>query len=189
MNYKDFIDGEYEHDNDDVVIEFLNDSVDGAIDPSILLSSGSNEDMDMDIDVNIDMNIDIDDRDKNAYVNMFLYYYNDFINVFLCYYKKIFNKKSNITGFDGIDFSKDNSTNKWMELFMEHIQKYKNATGDLATIYPISTTEINIDDCEELYLLDIENRDKKICKLLVPLMKYLADNDWTNVRWDIIPLK
>jgi len=174
MNYADFIDeDDYESDNE-ITIEFVN----GNIPDSNTVQ-----------DIDEPEYVEIDDKDKNAFVNMFMYCYNDFINVFLSYYKKLFNKKENATGFDGINFSKDNSTNKWMELFMEHIQKYKNANGNLATIYPMSTTEIDINDCEELYLLDIDNEDKKICKLLIPLIKYLADKDWTNLQWTIIPLK
>jgi len=112
----------------------------------------------------------------------------DILNIFMVYYKNLFQKDTDATMFHDIDYSKSNSTNRAMELFYDHVCKYKQHEDDeiKASIY-LDKPDIN--DWTELYILTIDGEDEKYCQFLVPLLSYLASKDWVTNKWSIIPLK
>ncbi len=112
----------------------------------------------------------------------------DIINIYMVYYKNLFQKEVDLTMFDGIDYSKSNSTSRPMELFYDHVCRYKEKEHDElnASIY------VDKEDTKEwpsLYILTLEGEEDKFCQLLVPLLSYLATKDWANSKWAIIPMK
>ena len=136
-------------------------------------------------DQNHDDYDDCDDNDKIYDENGI-----DLLNIFLCYYRQLFQKNC-VNMFTGIDYDKGGSTNRCMELLYEHVQKYKEAekSNNIEKIELFNVEDLDIDKCEELYQLNIDNKPKKISQLLLPIMLYLTTIDWTTINWSIVPIK
>lgn len=116
----------------------------------------------------------------------------NFLNIYLWYFKHLFNQKKSMHMFEGINYEKDDSTNRCLELLYEEVEKYKEAKDDITKITLYNPDEININNCQELYVLIINNEHKKVCQTLIPLIRYLATdetNKWTEMNWMIVPLK
>lgn len=115
----------------------------------------------------------------------------NFFNVFMCYYKNLFGKEKNINMFHDIDYSKDNSTNRCMEFFYSELHKYQehenNGREEEITIY--EPDSVDLDKCDELYVLMIDNEQNKMCQTLLPLIKYVSTLDWLTMTWRIDPFK
>jgi hypothetical protein len=114
----------------------------------------------------------------------------NFLNCFLCYYKNLFNTKKETTMFDDIDYTKENSTNRQMEFIFNELEKFADAqehTPEKTTLMDIK--EINLDSVDELYVLVINNKQEKMCQLLVPLIEYIAEKEWLEVDWSIMTIK
>ena len=112
-----------------------------------------------------------------------------FLNIFLIYYRQLFNKKdTNI--FNEVNYDNTLSTNRYMEYMYEHICKYNENINneDKIKVYSLAT-DVNINECEELYQLIINNKESLYCRYIVPLIYELSDMDWLNIKWDIISLK
>jgi hypothetical protein len=119
-----------------------------------------------------------------------------FLNVFLCYYKQLFNKDSNVNMFHNVDNSEDlNSTNRCMEMLFDEMEKYKLREENdelimLSNPEDLNPDEIKIDECDELYVLTINNKEDKICQTLLPLLMYISSMDeWEKINWCVNPLK
>lgn len=116
----------------------------------------------------------------------------DLTNVFLCYYKQLFNKSTETTGFHDIDPTDNESTNRFMELFYEAIHKYKtNKQSAKSTVYDAKhMDQIDIEKCDELYILVIDNKYNKACELLLPLIIHVSKMDnWGAIEWSINSIK
>ena len=113
------------------------------------------------------------------------------INVFQVYYRNLFNKKENETLFEDINYKDPKSTNRSMELLYDEMYKYKinQDNPELITVYDIDQFNKKAEDCEELYILMIDNKENKICETLFPLISYMSRLEWTNINWSINSLK
>ena len=112
------------------------------------------------------------------------------LNIFTCHYKKLFAKKESLKIFDGVDYEKLNSTNRYMEFLYEEIFKFNKSTiEDKDVLYDPENDEIDINKCIELYALYVNNEIVYVCKFLLPLLHYLSEVKWLEVEWSIMPLK
>ena len=110
------------------------------------------------------------------------------MNIFTIYYKQLFNKEKESHMFEEINYEKENSTNRCMELLFEEIVKYNKCEDqNITKLY--NEEELDIEKCPELYALLIDNKVEKVCQLLIPLIVYLAGMEWTNIDWSIHPIK
>lgn len=113
-----------------------------------------------------------------------------FLNVFMAYYRKLFYKTDPKHMFEEIDYNNVKSTNRMMEFLYSEVYKYKKYHNDDDTVALYEPGAINIDDCPELYALVIDGKYNKMCRFIVPIITYIADNlEWTKINWAIIPLK
>lgn len=116
--------------------------------------------------------------------------YTDIMNVFLCHYKQLFCKNENCTMFDDIDYESDKSTNRGMEFVYDEIVKFNySKEHDKNTLFNPDTDDINIEDCDELYLLYLDNEPVYVSKYIFVLVRYVAEMDWSNIMWSIIKIK
>lgn len=112
------------------------------------------------------------------------------LNIFNCYFKKLFEKKESDHLFGGIDIDKDDSTNKSLEFLYEEIFKFnKSIEEDKDILYDPDDDNLDINKCKELYILCIDHAPVYVCKLLLPLLQYLGEQDWLEMEWNIMPLK
>lgn len=89
--------------------------------------------------------------------------------------------------FEGIDYDNKASTNRWLELFTEHMVKMQQLDPD---IYEPSCVDIS--KCSELYALTVDNEIKYVSQCLIPLVSYVAKEiKWRDpdVEWSIDPIK
>jgi len=115
--------------------------------------------------------------------------YIDVLNIFFFYFKKKIQKKKNYNMFDDIDYNKIESTNRCLEFMYEHIEKYKSNQDNMYICRLYNPDELDISECEELYVLIIDDKQNKVCQLLYPIIVFLAEQDWTNIKWSINPIK
>lgn len=110
------------------------------------------------------------------------------LNIFLVYYRNLFQKNTDLHMFQDINYFEYDSTNRHMELFYNELIKYKEKLHDedKTSIYPIE--DIDIDDCEELYVLKYDGKEYG-CQYIIPLMSLLSEYDWLNNDWELIPIK
>ena len=110
------------------------------------------------------------------------------MNIFTIYFRTLFKKDPTLHIFQGIDYNKLDSTNRQMELFYEHMTKYKENeyNEDLVSIY--FPDDIDINKCQELYILKI-NKLEYACQFIIPLLSMLSDENWTDTDWSILPVK
>lgn len=112
------------------------------------------------------------------------------LNIFFQYYKQLFGKSNNEKIFDGIDTDNDTSTNRWMELYWEHFEKYNHLiTTDI--VFIDDPENIDIEKHKEIYQLIVNNVQVKVGNSLLPLIEYIYDNcrDWKNTSWAIETIK
>ena len=119
------------------------------------------------------------------------------VNIFTCYFKQLFERKEYATIFDGLDYDKEDektgkctSTNKCMEHMYEEMFKYnKSIEEDKDILYDPDSDLINIDICEELYVLYVDSEPKFVCKFIMPILHNLSNSDWSNIEWSILKIK
>lgn len=140
--------------------------------------------------------INIDDyvpaEEENEFGN-----FTSLINIFTCYFKQLFEKKQQSTIFDGLDYEKEDektgrctSTNRCMEYMYEEIFKYnRSVEEDKDILYDPDSDLINIDNCDELFVLYVENDPKFVCKYILPILHHLSTIEWNNVIWSILKIK
>ena len=133
----------------------------------------------------IDINDYMPAPEENEYGNFV-----NLLNIFTCYYKKLFAKKETSSIFEGIDYEKVGSTNRYMEFLYEEIFKYNKSTvEDKDVLYDPEDNDIDINKCNELYALYIDNEIKYVCKFILPVLQSLSEMNWLEVEWSIMPLK
>ena len=110
------------------------------------------------------------------------------LNVYLTYYKRLHSSKENMNLFDGINLQDNISTNKPTEELFNLMQKFKNADEiDKDVLHGIDSN-LQIDQCQELYMLYINNQPKYLSKYLYVILNYITElND--DIHWMIMPLK
>jgi len=116
----------------------------------------------------------------------------DLMNIYLIYFKKIFNKGNKYNMFSEIDYMDDTSTNRCMELFFEHVHKYKSAIEDDILINKTYINEIGtykLDEVDELYVLYVNNVKLYECPYLIPIFKYILEQNIKSSDWSITSLK
>lgn len=165
MKISDFIDNPNKQIDDDLDIIYEYDDSDDNDNPEI------------------DMSVDIDNDDAQTYMNVILHGCTDIINIFRQFYCKLYNVNDDI--FVNIDYDKINSTNRWMEVLMEHMEKYNTFDNELHDVNNV----IDIENYDELFVLIIDGIQKMYSQSLISIIKYLAQQDWQNIHWNIIPLK
>jgi len=141
---------------------------------------------------NLNINDYILAEEENEFGNM-----TNIINIFACYFKQIFEKKQDATIFDGLDYEKMDtttnkclSTNKCLEFMYEEIFKFNKSTeNDKDTLYGPDNDSIDINNCDELYTLYIEEEPKYICKYVLPILQHLSTLKWTEFDWTILKIK
>ncbi len=112
------------------------------------------------------------------------------LNVFTCYFKQLFSKNQESTMLDDVDYTKTNSTNKCMEFMYEEMFKFnKSLDIDKDILYHPDDDCVDINQCNELYVIYIDSEPKYTCKYLLPLMQYVGTLHWTTIDWSIIKLK
>lgn len=133
-------------------------------------------------DVDIDEYIPVEKEDNFVEFELF--------NVFMCYYKQLYQAEPNTTMLHNIDYTKENSTNKCMESMYAEMHKFNTSTeADKDVVYNTDTEAVNIDECTELYVLNVGMEPKYVCKYLIPLLKYTSTIDWLNSEWSVMRLK
>lgn len=112
------------------------------------------------------------------------------LNIYTYYYKQINNKDNKITMFDGINYEEHDSTNKCMETLYEEMYKYSSSEQkDKDVLYmPEEVNLLNL-NISEAYMLYINNESKYVCRFLLPLLFYLASENWIEMKWFIVPFK
>lgn len=112
------------------------------------------------------------------------------LNIYTCYFKQLFRRQQDETMFDHIEQDQKDSTNRCMEFLYEEINKFNNSKEeDKDVLYSPDDTSIEIEKCNEMFILYINDIPTYVCKYLLPIMKHLATLDWSNIRWSIIPIK
>ena len=114
--------------------------------------------------------------------------YTKLMNIFTIYFRNLFNKDPTLNIFQGVNYDKLDSTNRQMELFYEHLTKYKEQEhiDDLVSIYPVE--DIDISKCKELYILKVKDTEYA-CQFIIPLISLLSDQQWEIIDWLILPIK
>jgi len=105
------------------------------------------------------------------------------INRYFEYYKKIHPDKIIKNMFDKINYDDPTSTNHILEMFYEALNLHKNINNDIYE--SIEDADININNIDDLYLLEMENK-KYISQSVISLL-YILDE--YNGKWNIINLK
>lgn len=113
----------------------------------------------------------------------------NFLNIYMCYYKQRYFKSQSETMFTNIEYDKNDSTNKCMELLYDEMRKFDNSKMDDKDILYDPDSDIDIKEFDELYALYIDNEPIYMCRYLLPILKKLATMDWISIKWSIIPLK
>ena len=109
------------------------------------------------------------------------------LNIFQIYYKTLFRRPKNEHMFT--DITEENCTNRCLELLYEHMHKYKKYFDtNKSIIYKKNEFPKNVDDCDELFLLKVNNKEI-VCELLIPLVQYLMEFKWEKINWSINQLK
>jgi len=111
------------------------------------------------------------------------------LNIYTCYFKQRFFQNQKATMFENIDYEKKDSTNKCLEMLYAEMFKFSNSNEDDKDILYDPDSDININDCKELYSLYVNNEPKYMCKYLLPILKKLSVMNWLDLQWTIIPLK
>jgi hypothetical protein len=122
--------------------------------------------------------------EMSTYINM--------MNIFMVYFREMFKKNPNLNMFEGVDYNKSDSTNRQMELFYEHLWKYKQDSDNDDKVSIYSLKNININDCKELYSMRVTKKlvtEEVCCQYLIPLLSLLSKQNWRNIDWSILPLK
>lgn len=115
--------------------------------------------------------------------------YIDILNVFMCYYKHLYGKETDTNMFH--DMSNDEmgtETNRCTELFFGIMLEYKENEDDYKFIGVFNPEEVLLDDCEALYILEIDGIQHKVSRSLYALIEYTAHLDWENMKWYIYNL-
>lgn len=110
----------------------------------------------------------------------------ELINVFLTYYKDHYETPEDFNMFTNTDLDKLDSTNRPMEIFYQIIEEYKlieEREPELNTIFELS--EVDFDKNPELQILIIDQVPVMCCGTLFPLLKYMAERDWSGLDWKI----
>lgn len=111
-------------------------------------------------------------------------YYTDILNVYVKYYNKFHNTNKNL--FSDIDDYE--GTNNMMEEFYEHLYQFSTSDEYEKSIKSIS--DVNPDEYDGLYALQINDEIVCVCSLLFPILDYIAQNvEWCTVNWDIMYAK
>lgn len=115
--------------------------------------------------------------------------YLDVLNVFMCYYKHLYGKENTTNMFHDLDSNmSDTETNRCTELFFGIMLEYKENKDDYKLIGVFNPEEAIIDDCEVLYILEIDDIQHKVSRSLYALIEYTAHLDWKNLKWYIYNL-
>ena len=110
------------------------------------------------------------------------------LNMFMIYYKKILNLNDNTNMFQGIEYKKENETNKSMEMFYDEMDKYKNSHPDTHIIidhFELNNYQDAISNFEELYVVHIDDVPVWYGGSLLCLLKYLNDQKISAKNWNI----
>lgn len=133
--------------------------------------------------------IDINDyvlADEEKELNNFT----SLLNVFTCYYKQLYCTNQESTMFENIDYTKNDSTNKCMEFMYEEMFKFNRSSEiDKDILYDPDNEYIDINKCDELYVLYLDSEPKYTCKYLLPLVQYIGTLNWSVINWSIIKIK
>lgn len=133
--------------------------------------------------------IDINDyilADEESELNNFT----SLLNVFTCYFKQLYCTNQESTMFENIDYTKNDSTNKCMEFMYEEMFKFnKSLEIDKDILYDPDNECVDINKCDELYVLYLDSEPKYTCKYLLPLVQYVGTLNWTVINWSIIKIK
>ena len=117
-------------------------------------------------------------------------HFTNLLNIFTCYFKQLFMKNQEATMFENVDYNKKDSTNKCMEFMYEEMFKFnKSLEDDKDTLYDPDDSTINIDLCEELYILYIDSEPKFACKFILPILQHIGTLEWAEINWSIIKIK
>ena len=115
------------------------------------------------------------------------------INIFMIYFKKLFQKKHDLSILDEINDMKMDDTNRPMELLFEHMEKFNKNKDNVDAITIRGLGEFDINSCQELYSLKVNSGPyanvELGCKFIIPLISFLSEQDWKNVKWTLLPLK
>lgn len=122
-----------------------------------------------------------EEKETNKYINL--------INIYICHYRRVYNSDDpNI--FKNIDNNDITSTNRYLELFYQEIEKFNSIDDEKKnTLYHIMSDKVNMDDHKELYILFISNKPQYMANNLIILLDYLSEKDWENISWSIFPIK
>lgn len=163
-------------------IDVIDDNIDKNIEDIDIEFEYDNDEYEYD-DPEINMDTDITEDQAQTYMNILVHGCTDIINIFRMYYSKLYNVNENV--FNNIDYDKFNSTNRWMEVLMEHMVKYNQLDNQLNDIDgPIDLTQY-----DELYVLVINGIQQKYSVSLISIIKFLAQENWNEINWNIIPMK
>jgi len=105
------------------------------------------------------------------------------INKYIEYYRKTYPEKNVKNMFDQINYDDPSSTNHIMEMFYTDLLKYKNINND---IY-IDTSEIDIDNIDELYALKVNGEIKYVSESIISLLHDVIISKYSD--WIIFNLK
>lgn len=144
--------------------------------------SAKEVDEDNSLVIDIDENIDISKYEpeqpgssEEMIINIF--------QAFLCYFKQVFQRESKENMFDYIDPDCEDSTNKCMEIFYDHMMEFKNSPDPNKDImYEPDSSLVNFKG----HVLVINNKPVYVCAYFFPLISYIAGIDWMNLNWTII---
>lgn len=109
----------------------------------------------------------------------------ELMNVFMCHFRRVFNRPGSM--LSELRHEEEDDTTRAMEMLYEEMHKFKTAEcEDRDVIY--DPADVDASQCDELYVLVIDNRQEKACKRLVPLLKYVTTLQWITIDWHIVPL-
>ena len=108
-------------------------------------------------------------------------------NVYVLYYRRRYKTEKDFVfkELNDIDYKRQHTYDSdFMYEFIEEIQEYKKNKDNSDMVSVFDPNDIDVDG--DIYELLIDFNQHKICKTLIPLLKYILTLDnWETINWKI----
>ena len=108
-------------------------------------------------------------------------------NVYVLYYHRRYKTEKDLVfkELNDIDYKRQHTYDSdFMYEFIEEIQEYKKNKDNSDMVGVFNPNDIDVDG--NIYELLIDFNQHKICKTLIPLLKYILTlENWETIKWKI----